>query len=44
MRFAWETLLSDEPKNLLKVHEYFRGLHYLVALADTSEVSNYGNH
>ena len=44
MRSDWETLLSDEPKKLLKVHEYFRGLHYLVALADTSEVSNYGNH
>ena len=30
---------SDEQKKLQNVHKYFCGLHYLVALADTSEVS-----
>ena len=39
MKSDWETLSSDEQNKLLNVHEYFCGLHYLVALADTSEVS-----
>ena len=39
MRSDWETLSSDEQKKLLNVQEYFCGLHYVVALADTSEVS-----
>ena len=39
MTFDWETASSDEQKRLLNVHEYICGLHYLVALEDTSGVS-----
>ena len=39
MTFDSETPSSVEQKRLLNVYEYFCGLHYLVALEDTSEVS-----
>ena len=33
----WDTLSEHEKTKFLNVHEYFCGLHFLVALADTSE-------
>ena len=38
-RSDWKTLSLDEQTKLLNVNEHFCGLRYLVALADTSEVS-----
>ena len=39
MRSDWETFSSDKKK-LLNINEYFCTLHYLVVLADASEVSH----
>ena len=33
----WDTLSEDEKTKFLNVHEYLYGLHFLVALADTSQ-------
>ena len=33
----WNELSEDEKAKHLNVHQYFCGLHFLVALADTSE-------